>query len=225
MISTGDELVEVHEQPEPYQIRQSNAYALKSALQDFGYQKVTQYHVNDDKAQLIECLGNALSTSDILILTGGVSMGKFDFVPEVMQQLGIKVLFHKVKQRPGKPFWFGKSSENKVVFALPGNPNAAVICFYRYVIPQLCRSSGEKKIRQQYATLSENVRFEKALTYFLPVILDYGKDGRTIATPIKIGGSGDYGALGCSDGFVEIDEDQDCLSKGQALPLYRWLIH
>ena len=222
VISTGDELVEVHEQPEPYQIRQSNTYALQTALQNFGYDKATRYHVNDDKAQLLGCLGNALSSSDILIMTGGVSMGKFDFVPEVMKELGIDVLFHKVKQRPGKPFWFGKSSGNKVVFALPGNPNAAMICFYRYVLPQLCRSSGEMLLHRKYARLSTDIRFNKALTYFLPVKLRFNSEDETWAHSVTINGSGDYGALGNSDGFVELEADTDHFPSGMAVPLYPW---
>ena len=147
VISTGDELVEIHEPVARHQIRQSNAYALEAGLKHLGYNQVSRYHVNDDRQILLECLTNALSCADMLILTGGVSMGKYDFVPEVMDLLEVNVLFHKVKQRPGKPFWFGKSKEDQCVFALPGNPVSAIICFYRYIVPQLRRSSGEKEIK------------------------------------------------------------------------------
>ena len=225
VISTGDELVNIDEPVASHQIRKSNVYALESGLHNLGYLQISKYHVNDDKQEVLDCLTTALSCADMLILTGGISMGKYDFVPEVMELLEVNVLFHKVRQRPGKPFWFGKSQEDQPVFALPGNPVSAAICFYRYIVPQLRRSSGEKKIRQPYATLSEDVRFEKALTYFLPVILNYGEDGRSIAKPVKIGGSGDYGALGYSDGFVELDANRNYFPRGQALPLYRWLIH
>ena len=225
LISTGDELVEIDEPIAPYQIRKSNVYALEASLHHLGYFQVSKYHVKDHKQELLECLTNALYCADMLILTGGVSMGKFDFIPEVMDLLGVKVLFHKVKQRPGKPFWFGKSKGDQSVFALPGNPVSAIICFHRYIVPQLRRSSGEKRRDQPYAILSEDIRFDKALTYFLPVTLDYGEDGRSAAKPIKIGGSGDYGALGHSDGFVELDAKQDYFPKGQAFPLYRWPIH
>ena len=151
-------------------------------------------------------------------------MGKFDFVPEVMKQLGIEVLFHKVKQRPGKPFWFGKSSDNKAVFALPGNPNAAIICFFRHVLPQLCRSSGEMRPQRKYARLFEDIRFDKALTYFLPVKMRFDAKGEIWAHPIKTMGSGDYGALGNSDGFVELEAGTDHFPSGTPVPLYPWKV-
>ena len=149
-------------------------------------------------------------------------MGKYDFVPEVMAELGVNVLFHKVNQRPGKPFWFGKSESDKIVFALPGNPVSAIICFYRYIVPQLRRSSGEQKFNNRRVILGKDIQFTKAFTYFLPVALEYNENGQIAANPVHITGSGDFGALANSDGFIELDANCDFFEKGTITPFFEY---
>jgi len=134
IISTGDELVAIDQVPKAHQIRSSNVYALQSAMAEIGWQ-AERFHVEDEKRAMEKTFRKILETSDVLILSGGVSKGKFDFVPEVLNQVGIEVLFHQVSQRPGKPFWFGKSASGKVAFALPGNPVSTFMCFYKYIKP------------------------------------------------------------------------------------------
>ncbi len=222
VIATGDELVGVEDAPESHQIRKSNTYALHAALKNMGHKHVNDFHVNDNKVELKECLANALAAHDVLVLTGGVSMGKYDFIPEVMGELGVDVLFHKVKQRPGKPFWFGVYQGSKLVFALPGNPVSAIICFHRYVIPYLRRASRAYNQKQEYAVLSEDFDFDKPFTYFLPVNIEYSKAGEIKAFPLTTHGSGDFGALAETDGFVELPADTNHFPKGYAAPLFRW---
>ncbi|HLD69485.1 MAG TPA: molybdopterin-binding protein, partial [Candidatus Omnitrophota bacterium] len=163
-----------------------------------------------------------LKNFDVLILSGGVSMGKFDYVPQVLTKLGVKVLFHKVRQKPGKPFWFGVKKNGPAVFALPGNPASTLVCFYRYVLPQLKRSSGLSSMPQEFAVLSKDISTSSSLTHFLPVTINFHKNGQLKAQPVSSSGSGDYLALAKSDGFVELKEWQRHFAAKTVVPFYRW---
>jgi molybdopterin molybdotransferase len=219
VISTGDELVDLNETPADHQIRRSNSYALKAELNTQGYNYVTHFHLPDDHGELFEKLSKILETHDVLVLSGGVSMGKFDFLPQVFTDLNVQKIFHKVSQRPGKPLWFG-ATDSKAVFALPGNPVSAITCLRRYVIPSL-KEAQHTDYSTEYATLSENYEFKKDLTYFLPVKLFY-KDGVLMAKPIKTNGSGDYGSLAYSNGFIELPKDQSVFKAGSSFKLFQW---
>jgi len=109
IISTGNELVEVHETPLPHQIRASNVHTIKAAL-DIWDVEADRLHLPDNKADIKAQLSESIHQYDVLILSGGVSKGKFDFIPDVLNELGVQKLFHRVKQRPGKPFWFGRTT-------------------------------------------------------------------------------------------------------------------
>ena len=147
VISTGNELVEPGEVIEPHQVRRSNAYGITAALRQHGFARVADDHVRDDEAQLTERLGFHLRTHDVLILSGGVSMGKLDLVPKVLEKLGVSLVFHHVAQRPGKPMWFGVSQSGPAVFALPGNPVSTLVCLARYVLPALRAAMGQAPAR------------------------------------------------------------------------------
>ena len=120
IVSTGDELVEVNENPLAHQIRRSNAFTLVSLLKKLGIKAKTS-HIADDKEVLQQKIANYLKKYDVLIFSGAVSKGKFDFLPAVLAELKVEKLFHRITQRPGKPFWYGVKN-NKPVFAFPGNP-------------------------------------------------------------------------------------------------------
>jgi len=222
VIGTGDELVDIDQKPQDFQIRQSNSYALKSALELNGYPEVARFHIKDDKDELKTRLGDILKNFDVLVLSGGVSKGKFDYIPEILNSLGVKMLFHKVKQRPGKPFWFGKSKEGKPVFALAGNPVSTQIGVYRYVLPYLSRAVGVQNIVPEFAILDQDVKIDTALTYFLPVKIKDTQDGRLIVQPIFPNGSGDFASLAQSDGFIELAAETYQFSKGTIAELMRW---
>ncbi len=222
IISTGDELVEVDQHVEPYQIRQSNSYVLQSALQLHGYKCATRFHIKDDKKILVERLNQIFAEFDLFILSGGVSMGKFDYVPQVLRELGVNILFCKVKQRPGKPFWFGKTTEGNPVFALPGNPVATQIGVYRYVLPYLSRASGVILASEKYVELSEEVACKTPFTYFLPVKICSPFGAKLIAMPVSTHGSGDYASLAKTDGFIELPADTFKFAKGLVAPFYPW---
>ncbi len=150
VISTGDELVDVGKPIKPYQTRLSNSYALKGLLEQSAMiERVDVFHLKDNKVQMLKALTKILKDFDMIVLSGGVSMGDFDFVPTVLSQLKVKKLFHKVAQKPGKPFWFGITRDKKPVFALPGNPVSTQICAYRYIMPYLHQLFG-RKIKQDF---------------------------------------------------------------------------
>ncbi|MCK5390956.1 MAG: molybdopterin molybdotransferase MoeA [Deltaproteobacteria bacterium] len=223
VVSTGDELVRVDDTPSDFQIRQSNSDALISSLRANGFNNISNFHLRDDEDEILSSLGDILDSSDVIIISGGVSKGKFDFIPGALIKLGAQEVFHKVKQRPGKPLWFGIAEENKTVFGLPGNPVSSLICLHRYVLPSLWKSIGINLAEQRpYAVLEEDYKFEKELTYFLPVKITYSNDGTTTVKPITLSGSGDFTSLAKSTGFIELEENTSHFEKGKAFPLYLW---
>ncbi|OHX68465.1 hypothetical protein NH26_06530 [Flammeovirga pacifica] len=213
VIATGDELVGVNEVPKEYQIRMSNCYSLKASLSENGFSSEI-FHLTDDKESLIVKINQLKKDFDVLVFSGGVSKGKFDFLPEVFESLGIKKEFHGVKQRPGKPFWFGKS-EQQVVFALPGNPVSTFLCSNRYMIPWLNNQLGKEKYLPTTAILDKEFKFDKPLTFFLQVETYYKEDGLLYAQPVKGGGSGDLAKLTAANAFLELHPEVDIHEKGQ----------
>lgn len=217
IISSGDELVDISVLPEPHQIRRSNTYAVQAAMMELGW-RGDGYHLHDNKEMMKDKLRELLAHYDILILSGGVSKGKFDFIPEVLNSLGIEKLFHQVSQKPGKPFWFGKSAEGKIVFALPGNPVSTFLCFYRYVKPWMLMTM-DVVVKKSQAILSADVTFKPSLTYFLQVSLR-NDNGRLMADPTPGGGSGDFANLKNVDGFIELPAERNVFKAGEVFDFY-----
>ncbi|MEL6943306.1 MAG: molybdopterin molybdotransferase MoeA [Bacteroidota bacterium] len=141
IISTGDELVEIEETPLPHQIRRSNVHRLKTTLMQFGV-KADTAHLQDDWEEILEKLKDILNNYELILLSGGVSKGKFDFLPKALEELGVQKHFHKIQQRPGKPIWFGTAPSGATIFALPGNPVSSFMCMQRYLLPWLKKSLG-----------------------------------------------------------------------------------
>ncbi|WP_233897551.1 molybdopterin molybdotransferase MoeA [Tenacibaculum piscium] len=235
IISTGDELVDVHENPLEYQIRKSNVYTLVSLLKELHIPSEI-VHITDSKSILKEKISNYLQEYDVLLCSGAVSKGKFDFLPEVFAELGVNKLFHKVAQRPGKPFWFGRiaslgiseqdvypklKKNDAIVFAFPGNPIATFVNCLVYFYDWYYKSIGNKEDKQ-FAVLSENIIFKPNLTYFLQVKLE-NVNGQILATPIKANGSADLASLVNADGFIEIPKTENTeFKKGDLFPLIRY---
>ena len=220
VISTGDELVEVNQQPLPHQIRTSNGYAIQAALLRWGVE-AEQLHLIDDKELLENELARCLEIYDVIIFSGGVSAGKFDYVPTALEKLNVKKLFHKVAQRPGKPFWFGKSQNHKAVFALPGNPVSTFMCLHRYFKPWLDASQGIET-KHTVATLNKDVPFKADLTYFLQVRLTQNENGQYEATPITGNGSGDLANLADADAFMELPTIKKPFLKDSKYRIYKY---
>ena len=223
VISTGNELIEPGEPVLPHQVRRSNAYAIVTELRAHGFQRVADDHITDDLAELKRRLKFHLETHDVLVLSGGVSMGKFDLVPQALDELGVRPIFHKVAQRPGKPLWFGVAGSGAAVFALPGNPVSTLVCLRRYVIPALFASLGQAPLAPpEKIALGAPVTVTPALTFYMPVRLELDDWGRPWAIPQPTNGSGDFTSLAGSDGFVELPPGPNTYAKGFITRLHRW---
>jgi molybdopterin molybdotransferase len=215
IVASGDELVSIESNPEPHQIRRSNTFALEAAMKKLGWSG-TQHHFPDDLEVLRKSLKSLVADHDVVILSGGVSKGKFDYIPQVLNEIGVKQLFHQISQRPGKPLWFGATNDGKVVFALPGNPVSTFMCFHRFVKPWLFKSMG---ISNQFskAMLGTDFKFEPQLTYFLQVALK-NEEGKLVAHPKAGGGSGDFANLKEVDGFLELPLEKTLFKAGEVYP-------
>jgi molybdopterin molybdotransferase len=222
VISTGNELVEPGEIIEPHQVRRSNAYGITASLRQHGFNRVSDDHVRDDEAELTERLGFHLRTHDVLILSGGVSMGKLDLVPQVLEKLGVSMVFHHVAQRPGKPMWFGISHTGPSVFALPGNPVSTLMCLARYVLPALRAAMGQAPRDPTRISIDSPVEVKVPLAFFMPVTLKTDDWGRTSAQPRPTNGSGDFTSLAGTDGFVELPPGPGTFPKGFVARFFRW---
>ena len=221
VLSTGDELVAPGLPLADWQIRRSNAYAIAAALTLEGYAQLSDDHSADDPAQLRAILARLVATHDVLILSGGVSAGRFDYVPAVLEQLGVRRVFHQVAQRPGKPFWFGVAPAGQPVFALPGNPVSTLVCLVRYVLPALARLTGAPPPATRHAPLADRWQSRHSLTAFIPV--DRAAAGRRpdAVTPRPTHGSGDFSALAGTLGFVELAPGAT-FEPGAIVPIYTW---
>ncbi len=222
VISTGNELVPAGEAIEPHQIRMSNGPAIVAMLEEHGFADATHDHLVDEPALLKEHIARHLDHSDVLILSGGVSMGKADYVPQVLDDLGVEVTFHNISQRPGRPMWFGIGPNGQAVFALPGNPVSTLVCGRQYVIPALHHMSGMATAAPQFASLTTDITFKPQLTNFLPVKLISNAAGQVLAMPVHTNTSGDFASLSGTDAYVELALEQTEFKAGAVVPLHRW---
>jgi len=199
---TGDELIEVGQIPEDWQIRRSNGAAISGEARAWGLAPREESVLPDDKAELRRRLERLLPGLDVLVLTGGVSAGALDLIPGVMADLGAQTVFHKIAQRPGKPLWCGRITPGPttgptVVFGLPGNPVSSLFSFRRFVLPWLLGAEGRTPpVRRVPVPGLKPVA--PGQTVFLPWSSDRGL--------LDWQGSGDYLALADSTGFLEVND-------------------
>ena len=195
IVSTGSELVEVDEVPGPGQVVNSNAYTLAAAASAAGATATVLPIVRDRDADIRASLVEA-SRADVVLTSGGVSVGELDLVKDALDTLGVERLFWQVAQKPGKPLAFGRLGD-RLVFGLPGNPVSALVCFHLYVRPALRRLQGHRRLHAPLveASLERSVRKAKALTEFVRVQLAWTDDG-WVATPLPSQSSGVLTALG-----------------------------
>jgi len=221
ILSSGDELIEVSEIPSQFQIRRSNNYTIQALLKQDGLTAKT-LHLPDNLKVIEKKLKDCLDNYQVILLSGGVSMGKFDFIPQALEALGLEKLFHKVQQRPGKPFWFGKHANGALVFAFPGNPASAFVCAQRYFIPWLHKTIGLAEKSVEYAVLDQRYKFQLPLTCFLQVKLYSNEFCQLMATPFEGNGSGDFANLAEADGFLEMPIQKSEFKRGQVFRLWRF---
>ena len=212
IISTGNELVEVGEQPMPHQIRKSNIHTLYSALSQEGIVP-GEFHLRDDKDIIRKELNIVLNNFDVVLLSGGVSRGKYDYIPEVLAELGVEKVFHRVLQRPGKPFWFGKQPKKEtLVFSFPGNP-ASTFANYQVYFKDWLRSSLGLPNQIFTVILKEDIPIKGDLTLLLRVKVNC-IDGQLLASQVSENGSGDLTSLALTDGFIILDPEQEVYKAG-----------
>ena len=207
IIVTGKELVApggiIHEG----QIFESNSFALKTALKAMGISPVSVEIVEDDEALIMEAITRALD-SDIVILTGGASVGLYDLVPSSLAKCGVKEIFHKVKQKPGKPFYFGTYGD-VLVFALPGNPAAVLSCFYEYITPAIGKFTSRQYHKRLKMILAHDFQRKPGLTQFMK--------GKTKANTVFILDHQEsylMNSFAHADALVELEEDREVILKG-----------
>lgn len=222
VISTGNELVPPGQPIEPHQIRMSNGPALVALLAKHGFNESRHDHIVDDVDTLRTRIAEHLNNSNVLILSGGVSMGKADYVPGVLADLGVEVVFHKISQRPGKPMWFGIGKHGQAVFALPGNPVSALVCCRQYVVEALNAAAGLREKAPVFASLAQEYVFKPKLTCFLPVKLVSAVGGQTLAMPVQTNTSGDFTSLSGTDGYVELALETTTFAAGAGVVLRHW---
>ncbi len=178
IIITGNELQQPGKPLQYGQVYEANSFMLKAALQQLHFNNVDVLYADDNLEKLTSTLSDALNNTDVVLLCGGISVGDYDFVLQAATDCSVQQLFHKVKQRPGKPLYFGKK-ENKIVFGLPGNPSSVLTCFYEYVADTLSIMTKRKRfIEVKQAALDSGYKKITGLTFFLKGIL---KDDKVIA--------------------------------------------
>ncbi|MGL1900577.1 MAG: molybdopterin molybdotransferase MoeA [Fibrobacterales bacterium] len=224
IISTGTELVPLGIQPNEYQVRLSNNHTLNAFIDSESLASATVLHVPDNKDTITEVITTALTQSEVVILTGGVSKGKFDYVPNILKNLGVSQTFHMVKQRPGKPLWFGVGPQKQMVFGLPGNPVPTIMTYHRYIAPMIRNMSSAPILSTpMMVEVGNEISFNPALQYFVPVRLIPKSDGGFTALPVFGNGSGDFYALEGSDGFIELTWEEKVFEAGYLAPFYPWI--
>ena len=209
--STGDELVAVTEQPQAHQIRRSNSYMLLAGLQQEGI-IADQYHLPDEPETMARQIKEMIDQYDVLLFSGAVSKGKFDFLPQVLQQLGMETLFHSIAQKPGKPLLFGKFNNGALAFGFPGNPVSTWVCYQLYFKAWLYQSLGIKQPIVK-AALNKVILFKPALTQHVLVSLS-NQEGKMVATPVDTSTSGDMVNLMQAEGFISLPAEQESFAEG-----------
>ena len=223
IVSTGDELVMPGNKCEGWQIWHSNLYGIQVELMNIGFTKedLDFYHIKDDRKEMMKLLIEILETHQIIILSGGVSKGKYDFVTAVMRDLQVEEIFHRIKQKPGKPMYFGVRAQGKNIFGLPGNPVSSLVCTRKYIIPALQKACGIKP-QDSFALLEEDIHFKKNFCLFQAVTVSFDETGRLRASPVFSNGSGDFFNLAKSDGFLQLPMDKTIYKKGEVFPFFSW---
>lgn len=222
VIATGDELIPPGEPLTPGKIRNSSGYALRSQVLDCGGQVLPPLLARDTKKSIQETVEQGLE-ADMLVFAGGVSVGDYDLVKNVLDEMGMEMLFWKVRQRPGKPLAYGLL-HGKPVFGLPGNPVSSAICFDQYVRPALSSMLGKRAIlRQRFpAILSRDTPKVKGLHFFARGIASYDEEYRLRVQDTGPQGSNLYSSMVKANCIIHIEESRDDAAVGSTVEI-EWL--
>jgi molybdopterin molybdotransferase len=221
ILASGDELVDLETPPLLHQIRNSNSYSLAAQITAAGGQPHRLPLVRDDPGHMQSAIRMALD-ADLVLLSGGASMGKYDFAAESLQALGAEFFFTGALIQPGKPVIFGRlphASGKKYFFALPGNPVSTMVTFALFVHPLLCALAGDDSRTPRFALarLSSEVKVSSGLTRFLPATLSGGTEPEV--TPVEWQGSGDLANTAAANCFLVVPPDREVLSEGDVVSI------
>ena len=216
IVVTGNELSKSGTPLEHGKVYESNGIMLQSALIDAYYESVTLYEVNDDFENTKNKLQDALTTNDLVLVSGGISVGDYDFVARALKELQVETLFYKVNQKPGKPLFSGKLND-KMVFALPGNPGACLTCFYVYVLPTLAIMSGAEANYQQavWFSLAHDYEVKNTRSQFLKANISEGE-----AEILSHQNSSMLNSFSVSNGLIYVPHGHYELKKGDKVEVY-----
>ncbi|WP_264565304.1 gephyrin-like molybdotransferase Glp [Flavobacterium sp. N3904] len=216
IVVTGNELSKPGTPLEYGKVYESNGIMLQSALIDAFYEAVTIYEVNDDFENTKNKLNEALTNNDMILVSGGISVGDYDFVARALKELQVETLFYKVNQKPGKPLFSGKL-QNKMVFALPGNPAACLTCFYVYVLPTLAILSGAKANYQQAVLfpIAHDYEVKNTRSQFLKANISNGE-----AQILSHQNSSMLNSFSVSNGLIFVPHGHYELKKGDMVEVY-----
>lgn len=214
IIVTGKELIPAGKSLEPFQIYESNGAYLKLALQSIGIEPVFCKWIDDDQEMLKAFVQNCLNEVEVLLFTGGISVGDYDFVKPVLETFGVQQQFYKVKQKPGKPLYFGRIN-NKAVFALPGNPSAVVTCFHAYIKPFLNAAMSKTGFEsKQYGILMNEYKKKPGLTHFVKARV---ANNKVTILPNQL--SYQMDAYAKANAFAVLREEQEHFQTGEKVEL------
>ncbi len=200
IVSTGDELIAIDESPCPHQIRRSNDVMIDAAFKRVDLPACQFAHLPDDPDTSQSQLADLIAANDIVIITGGISMGKKDYIPAALNTLGLQCHFHGVAQKPGKPLGLW-SQTDCTVFTLPGNPLSTLTCLHHYVLPALFHAMGQSQMAASSAVqIDSKIPARDDLTVFLPV----KRNTHNQAGPQPANNSGDLVRILQSDGYIEL---------------------
>ncbi len=220
IFSIGNELIDPGQKNCLYKTYRSNSYAIESALKnDFASLKPSVFHLKDDLIKLKKMIIKTLDQFEIFILSGGVSKGCYDYTVQALKEAKVKEVFHGVKQKPGKPFWFGIGEKNQLFFALPGNPISSLILFYRYIKPALMKIICYHH-KQQSIKIDKTLKGQDTFNQFILISTKEIK-GHFFGTPLKIINSGNWAILSEASGFIELKK-KEVLKKGKETLFYSW---
>ncbi|MFN0214482.1 MAG: gephyrin-like molybdotransferase Glp [Saprospiraceae bacterium] len=216
LIITGTELAPPGEQLIGGQVYESNSYTLIAALQDLNIQPALVFRSADDENQISAHISAGLDHCDLIIVTGGISVGDYDLVRKSMENCQVETIFYKVKQKPGKPLFFGKRGE-KLLFGLPGNPSAVLTCFYEYIAPAIGKMTGKAGPvqRVEKRSLTESFTKRTGLTYFLK-----GKVQGNEVMPLHAQESYQMSSFALADCLIVLEEDKNACEKGEMVEVH-----
>ena len=217
IINTGDELIEAGEALTDWQIRDSNGPLLVTMLASHAWAYVSRRKVQDNASATQAAIAEAMASHDVVLITGGVSMGDTDHVPQAIRDCGATIQFHRLPIRPGKPLLGAVGPRGKLLMGLPGNPLSVAVTFRRFAMPLLQHMAG---ITRVVAPMAVEVTNPDSKTLELIWYRLVTRDANGRATLLRSQGSGDIASLGASDGFVEISPGS--MSAG-SWPFYDWM--